>query len=88
MTLRNTAEWTRGPKVITEESKNAMRQILKDVQSGSFAQEFIDEYNSGQKEMTRLREENSEHPIEKVGAKLREMMSWLFKKNKKEEVGV
>lgn len=80
--VSDTAEYggmTRGPKIITEESKNAMRQILKDVQNGSFANEFINEYNSGQKEMDRLRKENSEHPIEQVGKKLREMMSWLFK---------
>ncbi|MBU1100147.1 MAG: ketol-acid reductoisomerase [Bacteroidetes bacterium] len=89
--VSDTAEYggmSRGPRIINEESKNAMRQILKEVQSGSFAKEFIEEYNSGQKEMDRLRKVNSEHPIEQVGAKLREMMSWLFKKNSKEEVGV
>lgn len=89
--VSDTAEYggmSRGPRIINEDSKNAMREILKEVQSGSFAKEFIDEYNSGQKEMNRLRKVNSEHPIEQVGAKLREMMSWLFKKNSKEEVGV
>jgi ketol-acid reductoisomerase len=89
--VSDTAEYggmTRGNKVINEESRKAMKQILADVQSGKFAEEWLKEYNSGQKEMQKLREENQNHPIEKVGSKLREMMSWLFNKSKKEEVGV
>jgi ketol-acid reductoisomerase len=89
--VSDTAEYggmTRGPKVIGKEAKDNMKQILKDIQDGSFAKEFIDECNSGYPQMQALRKENSEHAIEKVGAKLREMMSWLFKKNKKDEVGV
>ncbi len=89
--VSDTAEYggmTRGSKVIGKEAKENMKQILKDIQNGSFAKEFIDECNSGYPNMQALRKENSEHAIEKVGAKLREMMSWLFKKNKKEEVGV
>ena len=89
--VSDTAEYggmTRGSKVINEQSKKAMKQILDDVQSGKFAKEWLDEYYSGQKEMDKLREENRNHPIEKVGAKLREMMSWLLQKPKKEEVGV
>jgi len=81
--VSDTAEYggmTRGPRVITEESKNAMRAILSEVQSGKFAREFIEENESGQKNMERLREENRQHPIEKTGAKLREMMTWLMKK--------
>jgi ketol-acid reductoisomerase len=89
--VSDTAEYggmTRGSKVINEQSKKAMKQILDDVQSGKFAKEWLAEYYSGQKEMDKLREENRNHPIEKVGAKLREMMSWLLQKPKKEEVGV
>ena len=89
--VSDTAEYggmTRGSKVINAQSKEAMKQILTDVQSGKFAKEWLDEYYSGQKEMDKLREENRNHPIEKVGAKLREMMSWLLQKPKKEEVGV
>jgi len=87
--VSDTAEYggmTRGPKVIGKEAKENMKQILKDIQDGSFAKEFIDECNSGYPKMQALRKENSEHAIEKVGAKLREMMSWLFKKNKKNEI--
>jgi len=86
--VSDTAEYggmSRGRRIITEESKNAMRQILKEVQDGSFAKEWLEEYNSGQKNMDQLRKENSEHPIEVVGKKLRDMMSWLLKKDKKEE---
>jgi ketol-acid reductoisomerase len=89
--VSDTAEYggmTRGNKVINNESRKAMKQILADVQSGKFAEEWLKEYNSGQKEMQKLREENKNHPIEKVGSKLREMMSWLFNKSKKQEVGV
>jgi ketol-acid reductoisomerase len=89
--VSDTAEYggmTRGNKVINDESRKAMKQILADVQSGKFAEEWLNEYHSGQKEMQKLREENKNHPIEVVGAKLRSMMSWIFKKDKKEEVGV
>jgi ketol-acid reductoisomerase len=89
--VSDTAEYggmTRGSRLITKETRNEMKKILGEIQSGEFATEWLDEYKSGQKNMDRLRKENREHQIEKVGAKLREMMSWLFKKNKKEEVGV
>jgi ketol-acid reductoisomerase len=89
--VSDTAEYggmTRGRKLITAETKNEMKKILSEVQSGQFAKEWLDEYNSGMKNFNQLRKENKEHQIEVVGAKLREMMSWLFKKNKKEEVGV
>lgn len=89
--VSDTAEYggmTRGKRLITQETKNEMRTILAEIQSGQFAKEWLDEYNSGQHLMEKLRKENAEHPIEKVGANLRKMMSWLFKKNKKEDVGV
>lgn len=88
--VSDTAEYgglTRGNKVINEESRKAMKKILQDVQSGKFAKEWIEESNSGQKNLDKLRDAEKSHPIEKVGAKLREMMSWL-RKDKKEEVGV
>jgi ketol-acid reductoisomerase len=65
-----------------------MKKILSEVQSGQFAKEWLAEYKAGMPLMEKLRKENREHSIEKVGTNLRQMMSWLFKKNKKEEVGV
>ena len=89
--VSDTAEYggmTRGSRLITKETRNEMKKILNEIQTGKFADEWLNEYRSGQKNMEKLRKENREHQIEKVGSKLREMMSWLFKKNKKEEVGV
>jgi ketol-acid reductoisomerase len=70
-----------GPTVINAESKEAMRAALKRVQDGSFAKEFVEEVNGDKTNMNRLRKANSEHPIEKIGAKLRGMMSWVKNKN-------
>ncbi len=75
-----------GPKVINEQSKEAMRTALKRVQDGSFAKEFVDEVNGERTNINRMRKENSEHPIEKIGATLRGMMSWIFDQNKTDEV--
>ena len=89
--VSDTAEYggmTRGSRLITADTKKEMKRILSEVQSGQFAKEWLDEYNAGMPKMNQLRKENREHIIEEVGAKLRGMMSWLFKKNKKEEVGV
>jgi ketol-acid reductoisomerase len=80
--VSDTAEYggmTRGPRIITEETRNEMRKILSEVQNGQFAHEWLEEYNSGQPEMDKLRKENSEHKVEKVGAELRKMMSWIQK---------
>jgi ketol-acid reductoisomerase len=84
--VSDTAEYggmTRGKRVITEQSKNEMRKILKEVQDGSFAKEWIKENSEGQPRLNKLREENKNHPIEKVGSELRKMMSWILKTNKK-----
>jgi ketol-acid reductoisomerase len=89
--VSDTAEYggmTRGSRLITAETRKEMKKILGEIQSGQFANEWLSEYQAGQPLMQKLRKENSEHQIEKVGAKLRSMMSWLFKKNSKEEVGV
>lgn len=78
--VSDTAEYggmSRGPRIITEETRNEMRKILSEVQNGKFATEWLNEYNSGQTEMQKLRKENSEHEVEKVGAELRGMMSWI-----------
>lgn len=77
--ISNTAEYgdmTRGPKVIGEASKNAMREILKEIQSGKFADEFTNEMHSGCETFNKLRKENANHPIEKVGEKIRSSFVW------------
>ena len=81
--VSDTAEYggmTRGPKVIAADSKKVMKQILADIQRGAFAKEWIDENKKGQPVLNKLRNENQNHPIEKVGSQLRSMMSWLIKK--------
>lgn len=78
--ISETAEYgdvTVGPKIITEEVKNNMRKQLKAIQDGDFAREWIDEYNNGGKNFDRIREEEAQHQIETVGARLRSTMSWL-----------
>jgi ketol-acid reductoisomerase len=78
--ISNTAEYgdmTRGKKVITEETRAAMRQILADIQSGEFAKEWIAENRAGAENFDRMRTEAAGHPIEKVGKDLRSMMPWI-----------
>ncbi|WP_297460492.1 ketol-acid reductoisomerase [Ferrovum sp.] len=82
--ISNTAEYgdlTRGPRIVTEETRAEMRRILKEIQTGQFAKEFILENRAGAASMHAMRRLGEEHPIEKVGAKLREMMPWI-RKNK------
>jgi len=80
--ISNTAEYgdvTRGPEVITEETKDTMRDILADIQDGSFAREWLLENQVNIPVLNALRNSEKEHLIEKVGGKLRKMMSWLKK---------
>ncbi len=80
--ISDTAEYgdySRGPRVVTDETRKEMKKILKEIQEGSFAKEFIVENMSGRAHFLAMRRINAEHPIEKVGAKLRDMMSWLKK---------
>lgn len=80
--ISNTAEYgdfTRGPRIINEESRKAMQEILKEIQTGRFAREFILENQSGTPVMKAERRISQEHPIEKVGEKLRSMMPWISK---------
>lgn len=77
--ISNTAEYgdmTRGPKVIGEASKNVMREILKDIQSGAFADEFTNEMKSGCKVFNKLRLENANHKIETIGQEIRDSFVW------------
>jgi ketol-acid reductoisomerase len=84
--ISNTAEYgdlTRGPKIVGDETRAAMKRILADIQSGAFAKEWIEENKSGGRKFAALREKEKRHPIEIVGAQLRGMMSWLPKEGKK-----
>ena len=78
--VSDTAEYgnhTRGPRVIDETVREEMRDILDEVQSGEFADEWIAEYEKGAPRLTEEREVLEEHPIEQVGQKLRGMMPWM-----------
>ena len=72
-------EYVTGPKVINEQSKQAMREALANIQNGQYARNFILEGRLNYPEMTARRRLNAEHPIEIVGAKLRSMMPWISK---------
>ena len=78
--ISNTAEYgdfLAGPKVITSVSKDAMRNILADIQSGKFADEFLADSKAGQPFLKAHRKAASEHKIEEVGQELRKLMSWI-----------
>ena len=78
--ISDTAEYgdyTRGPRVVNAQTKDEMRKILKEIQSGAFAKEFISENETGRKKFDAFREQERNHPIEKVGKELRSMMSWI-----------
>jgi len=80
--ISNNAEYgdfTRVPRIITEETKNEMRRILKEIQTGAYAQEFLLENTTGATKLNAMRRIGREHAIEKVGSRLREMMPWLKK---------
>jgi ketol-acid reductoisomerase len=78
--ISDTAEYgdyTRGPRVVTDQTKDEMRKILKEIQGGHFAKEFILENQLGRPVFDKLREAEKDHPIEEVGKRLRDMMSWI-----------
>ena len=78
--ISNTAEYgdmTRGKRVIGEESRAAMKQILGEIQSGEFAKEWIAENRAGGENLARMREEGAAHEVEEVGGELRDMMPWI-----------
>jgi len=72
-------DYSRGKRVITEETRETMREILAEVQSGEFAREWILENQAGRPVFNAQRRIEHEHPIEEVGARLRAMMPWLKK---------
>src|ERR1700710_251564 len=78
--ISNTAEYgdlTRGKRVIGEASRQAMKDILAEIQSGEFAREFIAENEAGGEKFEELRKAGTDHEIEKVGKELRDMMPWI-----------
>ncbi len=78
--ISNTAEYgdlTRGPRVITDETKAEMQRILTEIQNGEFAREFILENQAGAATLKAKRRLGKAHPIEEVGEKLRSMMAWI-----------
>ena len=80
--ISNTAEYGEyitGRKIIDSKTKERMKEVLKDIQSGKFAKQWMDENKNGQKNFLKMRKELSEHPIEKVGKKLRDLMPWIGK---------
>ncbi|MBJ7502703.1 MAG: ketol-acid reductoisomerase [Polynucleobacter sp.] len=72
-------EYVSGPRIVTEETKNVMRQCLKDIQTGEYAKSFILENRAGAPTLISRRRLTEEHQIEEVGAKLRAMMPWIAK---------
>ena len=86
--ISNTAEYgdlTRGPRLINEQTKAEMRKILKEIQDGSFAKEWLDECKNGKPNFNKLYEADKNHPIEIVGRKLRKMFSWMEAKEVPQE---
>jgi len=80
--ISNTAEYgeyVTGKKIIDSKTKERMKEILKDIQSGKFAKQWMDENKNGQKNFLKMRKELADHPIEKVGKELRALMPWIGK---------
>ena len=78
--ISDTAEYgdyTRGPRVVGQAARAEMKKILGEIQDGTFAKEFIAENETGRKKFEKMRADGKNHPIEKVGLRMREMMSWL-----------
>jgi len=78
--ISNTAEYgdySRGPRLITDETKNEMKKILLEIQSGQFTKEWMEEHRTGQTKFKALRKKHADHSIEQVGEKLRTLMPWI-----------
>jgi len=86
--ISNTAEYgdlTRGPRVIDEDTRQRMKEILKEIQNGSFPNEFLSDSRVGWPRFNALRRQGEAHPLEEVGAQLRGLMPWLAEKGKRHE---
>ena len=78
--VSNTAEYgdyTRGPRIVTEETKREMKKILNEIQTGQFAKEWILENKANQPTFQAMRRRDHDHMLEKVGKDLRSMMTWI-----------
>ena len=78
--ISNTAEYgdlTRGPRIVNNSTKEEMKKILAEIQSGEFAKEYIEEYRAGNSKFDSMRQEGEKHQIESVGNNLRSMMPWI-----------
>jgi ketol-acid reductoisomerase len=78
-------DYTRGPRVVNEQTRTEMKKILSEIQSGEFAREWINENKTGRKKFLALREAGNTSQIETVGSELRQMMTFL---KKRKEAGV
>jgi ketol-acid reductoisomerase len=78
-------DYTRGPRVVNEQTRAEMKKILSEIQSGEFARQWIEENKTGRHKFLAMREEARNQPVEKVGRELREMMTFL---KKKKEAGI
>jgi len=86
--ISDTAEYgdyTRGPRIVNEQTRQEMKKILSEIQSGQFAREWIEENKTGRHKFLAMRKASGDQPIERVGRELREMMTFL---KKKKEAGV
>ena len=72
-------DYSRGPRIINDRTKKEMKKILKEIQSGKFAREWIKENKNGRPNFNKYRQESENHPIEEVGSRLRQMMPWMKK---------
>ena len=80
--ISNTAEYgeyVSGKKIVDSKTKEKMKEVLKDIQSGKFAKQWMEECKGGQKNFLKMRAELANHPVEKVGKKLRDLMPWIGK---------
>ena len=80
--ISNTAEYgeyVSGKKIVDDQTKERMKEVLNDIQSGKFTKDWMKENEAGQKNFLKMRKELSEHQIEKVGEKLRALMPWISK---------
>ena len=81
--VSNTAEYgdyTRGPRIVTDETKAEMKRILEEIQSGEFARQWILENKAGAPAFKATRRRERDHGVEKIGLELRKLMSWIDEK--------